>query len=99
LSLTTQVAIFVDEAVKIAQSLKTAYGPKLKDFKDALEKGVSCNLRCCSCDCKKVSIFLRCSCCGKEATQSSILGDVMRVTVKAKLTMRVIVAHRIERPN
>ncbi|KAF5835536.1 SHMT-domain-containing protein [Dunaliella salina] len=31
-----QVATFVDEAVKIAQKLKTAYGPKLKDFKDAL---------------------------------------------------------------
>lgn len=43
----TQVATFVDEAVKIAQNLRTAYGPKLKDFKDALEKGVSAAGRGC----------------------------------------------------
>jgi len=36
LDVCVQVAAFVDEAVQIAQKLRTAYGPKLKDFKDAL---------------------------------------------------------------
>ena len=39
-----QVATFVDEAVKIAQSLKTKFGPKLKDFKDALATQVGLQL-------------------------------------------------------
>lgn len=38
----------MDEAVQIAQKLRTAYGPKLKDFKDALEKGVSLVWTCAS---------------------------------------------------
>jgi len=43
-----QVATFVDEAVKIAQNLRTAYGPKLKDFKDALATQVR-TCFCCLC--------------------------------------------------
>ncbi len=35
-----KVAIFFDRAVTIAQDLKTKTGPKLKDFKAAVEHGV-----------------------------------------------------------
>lgn len=43
LYLCVQVANFVDEAVKIAQKYRTAFGPKLKDFKDHLSKQVRGN--------------------------------------------------------